>query len=111
MPMMPPTTVRGKPIKSQMSMRRMMVVAGKACVEPTLQAVLLITLQTMKNGTVKRHAVSIMFHAQRCVQTNADAKRSVQQKQQTSAKRADSEKSRQRKGAENERRWGKWDSE
>jgi hypothetical protein len=40
-----------------------MVVAGNAWVDPSVQAIELMMLHPRKNGTTKRPAVSIRFHA------------------------------------------------
>ena len=63
---MPPITVSGKPTNSQINSSRMMVVAGRACVDPMYQATLLTTLQIRKKGSVNVHEVSTMFHAHFC---------------------------------------------
>jgi hypothetical protein len=62
LPTIPPSTVNGKPTISQISISSIIVVYGKACVEPIDQATELTMLQTRKKGTEKIEAVITIFH-------------------------------------------------
>lgn len=59
-----PRTVSGKPTHNQISMSRMIVVNGSACVDPVYHATVLMVLHTTKNGKVNTHDVTMMFHTQ-----------------------------------------------